>query len=142
MAVLASWHDQFKSDPSMTIVARLYKECRVAEANTLETLNRMEIFDLTEIENKKKEKEAAKQAKKEKEKAKREEEKKKRRAQETQIRGAPFIFEKVSIDMVIDCLYAIPLLTVRYRVQEKPQVLNAVANASQATNNLVNAIKV
>jgi len=32
LSVLASWNDQFKSDPSMSIVVNLYRQCRPADA--------------------------------------------------------------------------------------------------------------
>jgi hypothetical protein len=111
IAVLASWHSQFKSDPSMTVVAGLLHECRTAERSVTETtqnLSSMGIVDTTEADRKKAEREEAKKAKREKEKAKREEEKakrdeeRKRREREVAGKRPPFVFAKVSIKTLID----------------------------------------
>ncbi|KAI0361468.1 seryl-tRNA synthetase [Trametes cingulata] len=130
-AVLAAWHLQFKDDPSMALVANLYKQCRVAHATrvstdrkTIESVNAGLGLGSDYLERKKKEEEARKKreeekrkAKEEKERRKREEEERKRRAAQPKTKRKPFNFE-----------------------QEKPQILTAIANASQAANNLVNAM--
>ncbi|KAI0651985.1 hypothetical protein C8Q79DRAFT_997182 [Trametes meyenii] len=130
-SVLAAWHLQFKDDPSMTLVAGLYKECKVATANrasmdrrAVDNINAGLNIDTEFIERKKREEEAKKKreeekrkAKEEKERRKREEEERKRKAAQPKPKRKPFVFE-----------------------QEKPQILTAIANASQAANNLVNAM--
>ncbi|KAI0375132.1 seryl-tRNA synthetase [Pilatotrama ljubarskyi] len=130
-SVLAAWHLQFKDDPSMALVANLYKQCRVAQANrasmdrrTIESVNAGLGLGSDYLERKKREEEARKKreeekrkAKEEKERRKREEEERKRKAAQPRTKRKPFNFE-----------------------QEKPQILTAIANASQAANNLVNAM--
>ncbi|KAI8990560.1 hypothetical protein BD414DRAFT_438281 [Trametes punicea] len=128
-SVLVAWHLQFKDDPSMTLVANLYKQCRIAQTNRV-TSDRQAIIDAgltteTEyLERKRREEEAKKKrdeekrkVKEEKERRKREEEERKRKASQPKTKRKPFNFE-----------------------QEKPQILTAIANASQAANNLVNAM--
>jgi len=140
IAVLASWHNQFKSDPSMALVAGLIKECRATDrglSDATMALGAMGLYDISEIEKKKAEKEEAKKAKKEKEKAKRQEDKRKRE-RETELRRPPFVFAKVSVEHLIEHSHSVVLFT--NRAQEKPQVLNSIASASQASSNLVNAI--
>ncbi|CDO75490.1 hypothetical protein BN946_scf184935.g26 [Trametes cinnabarina] len=70
-----------------------------------------------EEEAKKKREEEKRKAKEEKERRKREEEERRRKAAQPKTKRKPFNFE-----------------------QEKPQILTAIANASQAANNLVNAM--
>jgi len=133
IAVFASWHSQFKTDPSMSLVAGLYKQHRPADrrrsrqqsadADVEQMLSNMgigerpgeDISRAVEYERKRKEKEEKELAKKKAKEAKgmKEEAKRKR----TRSRRQPFDFEK-----------------------ERPQVLTSIANASQAANNLVNAI--
>ena len=99
ISVLASWHSQFKSDPSMAVVAGLLKECRATERSVTETtqnLNEMGLVDTKELERKKAEKEAAKKAKKDKEKAKREEARKKREREQAS-KNSRFVLAKVRI---------------------------------------------
>ncbi|KAL7285408.1 hypothetical protein ACG7TL_000504 [Trametes sanguinea] len=128
-SVLAAWHLQFKDDPSMTLVANLYKQCKIAHTHRV-TSDHQNIInaglgpDTEYLERKRKEEEARKKreeekrkAKEEKERRKREEEERKRKASQPKTKRKPFNFE-----------------------QEKPQILTAIANASQAANNLVNAM--
>ncbi|KAH9858061.1 hypothetical protein C2E23DRAFT_802525 [Lenzites betulinus] len=133
-SVLAAWHLQFKDDPSMTLVANLYKQCRVANHRTstdrraLDNVNAGLGVDPEYVERKRREEEARKReeetrkaekrkAKEDKERRKREEEERKRKAAQPKPKRKPFNFE-----------------------QEKPQILTSIANASQAANNLVNAM--
>ena len=74
-------------------------------------------------------------AKEAKEKAKREEEDAKRK--KNRPRRQPFDFEKVRITLPTHATFSLKYLD---DAQEKPQLLTSIANASQAANNLVNAI--
>ncbi|KAI0698394.1 seryl-tRNA synthetase [Cerioporus squamosus] len=132
-SVLAGWHRQFKDDPSMALVAKLYDQCKIARSDranadkrAIENVNAGLGLDVDymmvrrkeeELARKKKEEEKRK-AKEEKERRKREEEEERRRkASQPKTKRKPFNFE-----------------------QEKPQILTAIASASQAASNLVNAI--
>ncbi|KAG1828383.1 hypothetical protein EV424DRAFT_1386164 [Suillus variegatus] len=127
MVVLASWHSQFKDDPSMSVVAGLFRQCRPADrrsqgySNNADPLSHGPSSDYERKMKERDEKELAKQqAKLEKQEAKKrarkaEEDARKKKARS---RRPPFDFEA-----------------------EKPQILTTIANASQASSNLVNAIK-
>ncbi|KAG1749779.1 uncharacterized protein EDB91DRAFT_1109627 [Suillus paluster] len=126
IAVLASWNSQFKDDPSMSVVSGLYRQCRPADRRSQGYSNGAELShgpssDYERKMKEKDEKELAKQrAKREKEEAKesaRKAEEEARRKKKGRSRRAPFNFEV-----------------------EKPQILTTIANASQASSNLVNAI--
>ena len=85
--VLASWRDQFSSDPSMTLVAGLYKQCRgdsnrMAQQGLTDTIG----MPLIAEDTRRIEKEAMRK------KAKQE---KAVKAQERQKKRTPFEFEKV-----------------------------------------------
>ncbi|KAG2338348.1 hypothetical protein BDR05DRAFT_1043143 [Suillus weaverae] len=126
MAVLASWHAQFKDDPSMSVVAGLFRQYRPADrrsqgySNNADPLSHGPSSDYERKMKEKDEKELAKQrTKREKQEAKQrarkaEEDARKKKARS---RRTPFDFEV-----------------------EKPQILTTIANASQASSNLVNAI--
>ncbi|KAI0655211.1 hypothetical protein C8Q70DRAFT_1047594 [Cubamyces menziesii] len=127
-SVLAAWHLQFKDDPSMTLVANLYKQCKVAQTNrvsmdrrAVDNVNAGLGLDAEYLERKRKEEEARKKKEEEKRKAKEEKERRKREEEERRrkpkTKRKPFNFE-----------------------EEKPQILTAIANASQAASNLVNAM--
>jgi hypothetical protein len=136
MSVLGSWHRQFKDNPSMKLVADLYNQCGGGggKRNSKQVEVRHEtLFD-----------QYAKHAAEQRAKEKTEKEEAKRRTKEGknkpkespksspkdgefdkavkqtggQKRRVPFNFEK-----------------------EKPQIINMVATASQAANNLENAIR-
>ncbi|KAJ6504395.1 hypothetical protein DFH09DRAFT_1201542 [Mycena vulgaris] len=118
LLVMNSWHDQFKSDPSMAMVAGLYKQVRHdrhERSNQLDTLGLPDVDTL--------EREAKRKAKAEREKAKEmqrleeAERRRKEKEQKNRPKRAPFDFER-----------------------EKPQVLGSIVEASQASSNLVNAI--
>ncbi|KAI0328506.1 seryl-tRNA synthetase [Cubamyces sp. BRFM 1775] len=130
-SVLAAWHIQFKDDPSMTLVANLYKQCKVAQSNrvsmdrrAVDNVNAGLGLDAEYLERKRKEEEARKKREEEKRKAKEEKERRKREEEERRrkpkTKRKPFNFEE--------------------KPQEKPQILTAIANASQAASNLVNAM--
>ena len=85
--VLASWRDQFSSDPSMTLVAGLYKQCRgegkgMSQQELSDTIG----LPLTSEETRRIEKE---------EMRKKEKQEKAAKAQERQRKRIPFEFEKV-----------------------------------------------
>ncbi|KAI0322186.1 hypothetical protein OF83DRAFT_20841 [Amylostereum chailletii] len=125
IAVLASWHRQFAQDPSMHQVAGLYRQVKPAEPPRRPQVDRHAIEEReAEAERKRKEEKAAKEeaklkARQDKEKSKLEEQAKRKRAKESPKVGPrkAFNFE-----------------------QERPQVLNAIAEASSAASNLINAI--
>ena len=137
LAVLASWSKQFKDDRGTAGIAGLYRQVKpsVSEANR-EALTASERE--RESEKRRKEKDEAKQQAKEK---RREEARSKKAASRTATSRKQFNFEQV-------CNFS-PLVNVSAlssdshpNSQEKPQVLTAIANASSAANNLVNAIMV
>ncbi|THH19050.1 hypothetical protein EW146_g2057 [Bondarzewia mesenterica] len=124
IAVLASWQSQFKDDHNMTIVASLYKQCRPPEP-VRRSVDHEALERENEHERKRREEKAAKEEAKrkaklekeaEKERLKKEEAARKQRATD-KTRRKLFNFE-----------------------QEKPQVVNSIANASSAASNLINAI--
>ncbi|KDQ63321.1 hypothetical protein JAAARDRAFT_120204 [Jaapia argillacea MUCL 33604] len=119
--VLASWKNQFQGDSSMQFVANLYGQCRPTTHVTRTVDPDAVLADQEYEKRKREEKERKEDAKrkaredKEKERLKREEDAKKAKQKKT--KRQPFDFEK-----------------------EKPLVLSSIANASQASSNLVNAI--
>ncbi|KAL4070754.1 hypothetical protein J3A83DRAFT_4094264 [Scleroderma citrinum] len=127
-AIVASWNTEFKDDPSMSFVADLYRLCRAANRRSHTTNNSTDVNRMLQdaglysdvAEQKRREKEEKEVAKR---KAKQEKAETKRRAGEEARRNKirsrrPFNFEA-----------------------ERPQIINAIANASQASNNLDNAMK-
>ncbi|KAF7347644.1 VHS domain protein [Mycena venus] len=118
LLVLVSWQDQFKSQPSMSNLAGIYKQVRHDRDERTQNLNTMGLPDVEVLER-----EAKRKAKQERERAKEkerlEEAERRRREKERKNRPkrAPFDFEK-----------------------EKPLVLGSIVEASQASSNLVNAI--
>jgi len=119
LAVLASWSRQFKDDRSAAGIAGLYRQVRPAatESTRGSEANREALAERErESENRRREKEEAKRKVKEK-RLKLEEARSKKAAARTASSRKQFNFER-----------------------EKPEVLTAIANASAAANNLVNAI--
>ncbi|KAK1228509.1 hypothetical protein PQX77_008449 [Marasmius sp. AFHP31] len=115
--VLLSWHEQFKSEPSMRTVAELHTMCKDRESKrTLE-----ESLYTTPPSPKADRDEAKRKAKQEKEEARerqrKEEEERRKQKNKPKTKRQPFNFE-----------------------QEKPKVLGSIVEASQASSNLVNAI--
>jgi hypothetical protein len=134
LMVLGSWREQYKDDPSMSVVAGLYKQCRgTGPRHNQEELANLMGLSLPTEENKRTDKqEAKKKAKLEKERAKKEVEdrlKKKR---------VPFDFEKVDSVIFVTHLEK----KADYHSQDKSKVLSSIVEASQASSNLVNAITV
>ncbi|KAJ4485896.1 hypothetical protein J3R30DRAFT_3442746 [Lentinula aciculospora] len=113
--VLISWHEQFKTDPSMRSVSELYHMCKDIQP-AKPAIDPMEV----EAARKRADKEEAKRkAKLEKDEARKREEAErlKQKQMKNRPKRAPFNFE-----------------------QEKPKVLGSIVEASQASSNLVNAI--
>lgn len=105
LMVLGSWRDQFKTDPSMTLVAGLYKQCR-GEGRRLSQQEVAHLIGIppavedkkkTEREQKEEVKRKAKQEKQENERRRREEEERlqRERTEGNQTRRSRFQFEKV-----------------------------------------------
>ncbi|KAJ3523810.1 hypothetical protein NM688_g8663 [Phlebia brevispora] len=136
--VLASWHSQFKDDPSMSSVANLYNTVkphqsavRAARTTADEDMYQTDAAGLgvgDTYEDRKRREERERRERKEEDKRKAKEAKaeekarlKKMEEEKRRSRGKskrpPFNFE-----------------------EEKSQILTAIASASQAANNLVNAI--
>ncbi|GJE85873.1 hypothetical protein PsYK624_019520 [Phanerochaete sordida] len=135
LSVLASWNNEFKNDPSMSLVANLFNQVRPARPAPRAPPVRPSLdddgfsLDRSEAEAAKRLKEEERKEAKRKAKEKREadklrlrriEEEQRRRVQqgkESKVKKKAFNFE-----------------------EEKPQIMTAIANASTAANNLVNAI--
>ncbi|KAF9244503.1 hypothetical protein BU15DRAFT_42020 [Melanogaster broomeanus] len=122
LSVLASWHVQFKDVPSMSTVAGLYRQCRPPDVRSHGRSHSADVDSalynagLSSVNEKEAAKKRAKEEKEAaKEKARRSEEEARRL--KNRPRRAPFNFET-----------------------EKPQILTSIANGSQASNSLVNAI--
>ncbi|KIJ21957.1 hypothetical protein PAXINDRAFT_159941 [Paxillus involutus ATCC 200175] len=121
LSVLASWNTQFKNDPSMHTVASLYTQYRPidrrshAQSNSadLDSLYNAGLSSINEKEAAKQRVKQEKEATKEKARKAQEEARKKK----NRPRKAPFNFET-----------------------EKPQILTSIANGSQASSNLANAL--
>ncbi|CAE6531463.1 unnamed protein product [Rhizoctonia solani] len=133
MSVLASWHRQFKDDPKMQTVSNLYTQCgggRKSTTGPTATSPRPHAETLYEQHQRKAEEEARARAErkvkereaKEEEKRKLKEEKLAAKEREKKARSQParrpFVYET-----------------------EKPKILQTIAEASQASTNLVNAVK-
>lgn len=109
VSVLVGWRRQFADDPSMQYVAKLYDQCKLAQADRVSADKRAMDgvsvgmgLDADYMEKKRKEEAARKrkedekrQAKEEKEKRKREEEERKRDGTRSKTRRKPFDFEQV-----------------------------------------------
>ncbi|KAF8898967.1 hypothetical protein BD779DRAFT_1795515 [Infundibulicybe gibba] len=120
LLILGSWRDQFKSDPSMSLVAGLYKQCRGGRRLSQQELGHLVGLPGAEPDHKNEREEAKKAAKREKELARERERQEEagRRSEGGRNRSRMlFNFEK-----------------------DKPKVLASIVDASQASSNLVNAI--
>ncbi|KAH9982882.1 hypothetical protein BGW80DRAFT_1555903 [Lactifluus volemus] len=119
LAVLASWSRQFKDDRSAAGIASLYRQVKSVEPSRGTDVNREASTERErEAEARQKEKEVAKRKAKE-ERLRREEEARRKKAAS---KKATATREHFDVE------------------REKPQVLTAIANASSAANNLMNAI--
>jgi hypothetical protein len=112
MAVLASWHSQFKDDPSMSVVAGLFRQSRPADrrsqgySNSPDPLSHGPSSDYERKMKERDEKELAKQrAKQEKQEAKQRARKSEEdaRKKKNRSRRAPFDFEVVRDPYYQDC---------------------------------------
>ena len=138
LSVLASWHRQFKDDPSMRLVSNLYPSVQTSVTSQNKLSNDLRQFGGTGgLSPGAEEREARERAERErKQKAKEEKEARKaKEREEVERKGKdkaaakdpqkrpnkqrkPFNFEI-----------------------EKPNILSSIATASQASNNLINALK-
>ena len=138
--VLTSWREQYKDDPSMSVVASLYKQCIGARPPGHKEMAHLIGLDLDAEERKKQEKRAAKQKLIEANKlAKQQRELRAKKLQEekSKKKRVPFDFEKVRVLVI-----ALGCGLTDINDQEKPKVLSSIVEASQASNNLQNAIQV
>jgi hypothetical protein len=98
LSVLASWKMQFDSDPSMSLVAGLYQQCKPRSSREKEKEREREDVVSADEERRREKAEKKKREKKEKEdkeRAKRAEEERKRSGKNKTIRKSTFDFEKV-----------------------------------------------
>lgn len=94
LLVLASWHDQFKSDPSMAMVAGLYRQSRHQHTQNLNNLGLPDTESL-DREAKRKAAKLEKEQAKEKERLAELERRKQEKERKNKPKRAPFDFEKV-----------------------------------------------
>ena len=129
LSVLGSWHRQFQNDPSMRLVSNIYPSVKSSVTGQRKLSNDLRQFGVTGGPPPEAEREARELGRKQKEarKAKEREEaerkaREKAAAKDPQRRPnkqrKPFNFEI-----------------------EKPNILSSIATASQASNNLINALK-
>lgn len=160
LSILAAWQRQFKDDPSMSAPANLYSTVkphaggvqRVTRpppseevTHQVDSLNdgygygddRRRFEEREKREKKEEEKRKAKEAKEAEKLRLKKLEADKRKSLRGKTKRAPFSFEQVRGAR----LYALSMLKSGL-LQEKAQVLTSIANATQASNNLVNAITV
>ena len=130
--VLASWHTQFNSDPSMTLVAGLYKQCRVDGMRMIgqQDLPETAGFSITPEEKRRIEKEEKR--KEQQDKAAKPQDRQKRKR-------TPFDFEKVLFVKKKNLSWNRRLI---HSLKEKSKILASIVDGSQASSNLVNAITV
>ncbi|KAK0198930.1 hypothetical protein F5146DRAFT_113247 [Armillaria mellea] len=114
--VLKSWHEQFQSDPSMSMFSNLYSQTVRDRPHITDTYLDPEVQQrkVEEAKRKAQEKAEAKERQKLEEEKRKEE---KRKKNQPKPKRTPFDFEK-----------------------ERPKVLASIVDASQASSNLVNAI--
>lgn len=118
LGVLASWSRQFKDDRSAAGIAGLYRQVKPTQSSRKPQVNMETLVVEPERESEQKRRDKVEAKRKDKEKrSKAEETRRKKAASQTASSRREFDFER-----------------------EKPQVLTAIANASSAANNLVNAI--
>lgn len=98
LAVLLSWHEQFKGDPSMIMVANLYLQCKREKPRTVDPVDTL---GAEEAKRRAEKEEAKRRAKLEKEQAKERarKEEEERRKQRNRPRRQPFNFEAVSVHL-------------------------------------------
>jgi hypothetical protein len=136
LAVLASWSRQFRDDRSAAGIAGLYRQVRPAESSRGSEVGRETLAERErEIEKRRRDKEQAKRKVKEK-RLKLEEARSRKPSSQISASRRQFNFEQVCFPVALEPRSKLHL------VQEKPQVLTAIANASSAANNLANAMTV
>jgi len=98
--VLQSWHDQFKDDPSMSVIANLHKSVPRQRPQQVSTTG-IGISD-QEAQRRREKEEAKMKARQEKESAKErlKQEEEERRKRKNRPKRAPFNFEQVSICVI------------------------------------------
>lgn len=118
-SVLASWRDQYRSEPSMTSFANLHKQCKggTRPQNGPVDVSQVHANDNAKEDKKKAKEETKKRQKTEREEQRRKEEEEKRNKATRATRRVPFNLEK-----------------------ERPKVLSTIAEASQASSNFANAL--
>ncbi|EMD41873.1 hypothetical protein CERSUDRAFT_79493 [Gelatoporia subvermispora B] len=124
LAVLAAWHSQFKDESGMSLVANLYKQCKPVTRAQVQKQQIAQVQEGLGLDYSYIQKQAEKERKKRDEEKRKQEEKARRKKEEKERREKPKIKPKRPFNFE----------------EEKPQILTAIANASQASNNLVNAI--
>jgi hypothetical protein len=136
ISVLASWHQQFKDDPSMRHVSSLYQSVQASVAGQRKLSNELRQFGITGVpalgaeEARERRERGRKQKGKEEKEAKKakEREEVERKAREKAVARDP---QKRSNKQRKPFNFEI----------EKPNILSSIATASQASNNLINALK-
>ncbi|GAA97291.1 hypothetical protein E5Q_03969 [Mixia osmundae IAM 14324] len=121
MSVLASWHRSFKGDPSMHLVAGLWEACggnQAAKRNAASKAYAEQQARAEEEARLRQQLKASERSDKEQAKLRAKEQKDRLKLRNTKGKRIMFDFEK-----------------------EKPNIMQAVAQASQASNNLVNALQ-
>ncbi|KIK30316.1 hypothetical protein PISMIDRAFT_645028 [Pisolithus microcarpus 441] len=131
--VLSGWSVQYKGDASLSHVASLYTQCEDLHRSSQHGsgTNRSDVDRMLQnawlssdgAEQKKKDKEAKEAKEAAKRKAKQENAEAKRKAEEEARRSKDQLRRRFDFD------------------KEKPQIINSIANASQASSNLINAMK-
>jgi hypothetical protein len=148
LQVLASWHEQFKDDPGMSFVASLYNTVKPAAAPkpappkpASRSADSPRASSDGAYWQDRSRREAEDEAKRREEKASRRaaEEEAKRKAKEDKERER---IEKLRKDEEAKNAKNKPKRKPFVFEQEKPKILASIAEASQASSNLVNAITV
>ncbi|KAI6047818.1 hypothetical protein EDC04DRAFT_25466 [Pisolithus marmoratus] len=131
--VLSSWSVQYKGDPSLSHLASLYAQCEDLHRSPHHAsgVNKTEVDKMLQTawlssdgaEQKKKDKETKEAKEAAKRKAKQEKAEAKRKAEEEARRSKDRSRRRFDFD------------------KEKPRIINSIANASQASSNLINAMK-
>ncbi|CAE6466174.1 unnamed protein product [Rhizoctonia solani] len=135
ISVLASWHRQFKDDPKMHTVSNLYVQCGGGRKSTQgagATSPRPHAETLYEQHQRKAEEEARARAdQKAKEREAKEEEKRKLKEEKLAAKNILALAFRARVGRARPFVYE----------TEKPKILQTIAEASQASTNLLNAVK-
>jgi len=137
LSVLASWNGQYKDDPSMRLVSNLYPSVQ-ASVGQRKLSRDLREFGVTGGLSPGAEKRESQEHKERERKQKGKEEKDARKAKERE-EGGPKAREKVAAK---DPQRRPNKQRKPFNFEiEKPNVLSSIATASQASNNLINALK-